>query len=200
MKQFNKNAAVKSEAESIVKNEILPKFKILQDYIYGEYQNHLRKGPGLVSLGNLKGTEFYQGCLKYSTTLENPEAEDLHKYGLEANAKSKQRFVELAIELGHGGQNLTFAEAVEAVTNDPSYVFESSDEIMEAFQDEIDNIIPRLKTIFHEEMLTENVLTVNVKPVPAGGGGIAYYRQGSVDGRREGTYIMKNIAEIDEIG
>ena len=108
------------------------------------------------------------------------------QFGLESIAKSKDRFLTLAIQLGHGNESLTFEEAVEKVTNDKTYLFQNSEEIIEAYKDEIDNVIPRLKNIFHEALLTEQVLNVNVKPVPPGGGGIAYYREASADGRRNG--------------
>ena len=74
MKQFNKNAAVKSEAESIVKNEILPKFKILQDYIYGEYQNHLRKGLAKQLLLHIEDFARQRdiSSVKADTNFDNP--------------------------------------------------------------------------------------------------------------------------------
>ena len=77
--QFLANDQVKNEAIKVVQNEILPRFKTLQDYIFGEYQNHLRKGPGLVAMNNLQGTEFYQGCLQSYTSLDNVDPADLHQ-------------------------------------------------------------------------------------------------------------------------
>ena len=105
---------------------------------------------------------------------------------MEGNVKSKKRFVEVAIELGYGNDSLTFDEAVDKVTQDRSLSFESSEVIMEAFKDELDNIAPRLKTLFNERILTEKVMQVNVKKVPPGGGGIAYYVPASANGRRNG--------------
>ena len=59
LKQFLKNDKVKDEAKKIVQDEILPRFKTLQNYIFdGEYQNHLRKGPGVVAMNDLQGNEI----------------------------------------------------------------------------------------------------------------------------------------------
>ena len=202
LKQFLKNDKVKDEAKKIVQDEILPRFKTLQNYIFdGEYQNHLRKGPGVVAMNNLQGNEFYKGCLHSYTSLDNLDPADLYQFGLESNAKSKKRYLELAILLGHGNESMTFDEAVEKVSMDQTYLFENSTQVIEAYKDEIDNVIPRLTNIFHEELLTEKVLSVNVKPVPPGGGGIAYYDSGSADGRRNGktlkiTSIVKKFPSM----
>ena len=82
LKQFLTNDKVKDEAKNVVQNEILPRFKVLQNYIFGEYQNHLRKGPGLVAMNNLKGAEFYQGCLQSYTSLDNVDPADLHQVNI----------------------------------------------------------------------------------------------------------------------
>ena len=190
--QFLKNDKVKDEAKQIVQNDILPRFKLLQDYIYGEYQNHLRKGPGVVAMNNLQGSDFYKGCLHSYTSLDNLDPADLYQYGVENVDKSQKRFVELSILLGHGNESMTFDEAAEKVSTDQSYLFENSNQVIEAYNDEVDNVIPRLKSIFHEEFLTEKVLNINVKPVPPGGGGIAYYEPGSADGRRNGKKPLLN--------
>ena len=83
--QFLANDQVKNEAIKVVQNEILPRFKTLQDYIFGEYQNHLRNGPGLVAMNNLQGTEFYQGCLQSYTSLDNVDPADLHQVNKQLN-------------------------------------------------------------------------------------------------------------------
>ena len=57
---------------------------------------------------------------------------------------------------------------------------------MQAFIDAVDNINPRLSTVFEESILGDDVYEVNVKPLPPNGGGIAYYIGPSIDGKRKG--------------
>ena len=49
---------LQDRAKAVIDNEILPAFEKLTKYIYGEYYQHLRKGPGVNSLPN--GDQFYQ--------------------------------------------------------------------------------------------------------------------------------------------
>ena len=55
MSQFWQRKKYKSEALKIVRTRVLPAFNHLENFMKNEYMQHLRKGPGLMSLGNLKG-------------------------------------------------------------------------------------------------------------------------------------------------
>ena len=44
--------------------------------------------------------------------------------------------------------------------------------------------------LFEDKILTKKVLDVNIKPVPPGRGGIAYFSSGSADGRRMGSFYI----------
>ena len=46
-------------------DKVLPALKKLEDYVFGEYQNHLRSAPGAWAMEN--GDEFYQACIDYHT-------------------------------------------------------------------------------------------------------------------------------------
>ncbi len=183
-KQFSKNEAVKEEAADVIENQVLPAFKKLGDFVHGEYYDNLRPMAGVNSV-RTGGVELYQAFVEYHTTLRDHTPRDIYVYGSEQLEKSVARFVELAESLGYG-TGLTFQEAVEAVTGDESVLFEGKNETVQAFVDEIDNINPRLKDLFEEDILGDDVYEVNVKPVPPNGGGIAYYIGPSIDGKRKG--------------
>ena len=54
----------------------------------------------------------------------------------------------------------------------------------------LENIKPKLATVFETNILTEKLLNVDVKPTPPGTAGIAYYEAGTPDGRRDGVFYV----------
>ena len=84
------------------------------------------------------------------------------------------------------GRKLSFASALEAVKSDKNAYFESSEAVMEAFNNETDNINLRLPKFFEDAILGDDVYNVNVEPMPSDRGGIAYYVPPTVDGNRTG--------------
>jgi uncharacterized protein (DUF885 family) len=198
--QFSKNNLVRDEALKVIRNQIIPSFKKLQDFIHGDYSKHLRKSAGLVSLNNLKGDEFYQACLDFHATLKGVDARELHNFGLKSLRTSQARFVKLAKILGlSGNESPTFVEAAQWHDNNPNMFFNSSEAIVAAFVGETENIKPRLKILFEEKILSQAVMNVNVnwgwhcllQTIYSGwskrrstSGGIAYYKPSTEDGRR----------------
>ena len=68
--------------------------------------------------------------------------------------------------------------------------FKTEKEIIDAYQKANEEIKPKLYDLFEDKILTKKVLDVNIKPVPPGRGGIAYFSTGSADGRRMGTFYI----------
>ena len=48
----------------------------------------------------------------------------------------------------------------------------------------------KIRPLFDEHVLNSDTFNVTVKPVPPGGGGLAYYSNPSVDGRRKGSFYI----------
>ena len=81
--QFIRNRAYRNDALKVIQNEVLPAFKEYQDFIATKYLKHVRKGPGVVSMGNLNGGKYYQACLEFSTTIKNINATELYEFGMQ---------------------------------------------------------------------------------------------------------------------
>ena len=81
--QFIRNRAYRNDALKVIQNEVLPAFKEYQDFIATKYLKHVRKGPGVVSMGNLDGGKYYQACLEFSTTIKNINATELYEFGMQ---------------------------------------------------------------------------------------------------------------------
>ena len=90
-RQFSKNDFSRLVAAEYIENKILPAYKELEEYIFGDYYKHARNGPGVLSFSNLKGKDFYQACLKYYTTKSEVNPEELHSFGYESLNKSQSR-------------------------------------------------------------------------------------------------------------
>ena len=116
-KMLAKNNSTKNEAAQIIKEEILPSYEILSNYIFGEYYKHLRPGPGIESLTNLKGDEFYEANLEFYTTQSNVDPKEIHQFGYECLKKSQERFKEIVVKMGYVNESATFMESLNAITS-----------------------------------------------------------------------------------
>ena len=86
--QFAKDRAYKRDAFKIIQNQVLPAFRDFQHFLETKYMKNVRKGPGVVSLGNLNGEDYYQACLEFSTTIKNINATELYQFGMKVNTLS----------------------------------------------------------------------------------------------------------------
>ena len=98
--QLSRSKYFKDEAYVVIKEKVLPAFKKLLQFLEKEYLRNVRKGPGVISLGHLKGQEYYQACLEYSTTIQNINATELYLFGMRELEKSQKRLVQLTHQLG----------------------------------------------------------------------------------------------------
>jgi len=177
---------IQEQAKKMIAEEILPAYKKLQGYVFGEYSKHLRPSPAASSLQN--GAEFYQRSIEYYTTLIGVTPSEIHEIGLEEVSALKKKVSEAGVQLGYG--NITFPEFVKELKSDERQYFQSANETLSFFMDLIAEIDPALDKVFDQEVLSESVRKFNVEPVPKGGGGLAYYRSASLDGKRKGTFFI----------
>ena len=92
----------------------------------------MRPGPGILSLKNHKGAQFYQACVEYYTTLQNVNTTELQEYGYELLEKSQNRFKNLAVQLGYVNNitsTVTFKEAAETLISERNLYFNSEVEV-----------------------------------------------------------------------
>ena len=64
---------------------------------------------------------------------------------------------------------------------------------MKAFQDEVLRINPFLPKYFSKEVLTKDIYELEVKPVPPGKSGLAYYKAASYDKTRKGAFFINTL-------
>ena len=179
-------ARIQNEAKAVIMNDILPKFKALQDYIYGDYQRHLRKTPGISSLPN--GQQFYQRCIEYQTSLRGVSAQDIHKVGLEEVELLRSQAEQSANEVGL--KRTSFRDVVAHFTGKDMASFPTGNQTIMEFKDTVAKINPQLDQYFSKNILTDDVFDLEVKKVPEGKHGIAYYEDASFDKSRKGAFYI----------
>lgn len=161
---------IKEEAKRTIHHKVIPAFEKLQSYLFDEYFMHLREFPGISSLDD----DIYQAYLEYYTTIEGITPEEIHNIGLDEVAKLKSEMMTVVKnELGHN--NMSFLELAEMLKDDTNQLFESKEEIIEYYQDVIQQAMGKIGQFFDEKVLNNDTYNINFKQVPPGGGGLAYY-------------------------
>ena len=188
---------IQERAKSAIQNDVLPAFQQLKIFVENVYMKMTRKWPGLSYVPN--GEQKYQRYLEYHTTIEGITPEEVHNTGLE----EVERLQTLVVQTGEqalGFVNATFKEIMSSVKNDAKQSFDNEDEIMKYFQDIIDNIAPKLKLVMDDTLLNNDTYNLQLKKLPAGSGGLAYYIRPTVDGRRKGAFYINtnNIQNIQK--
>ena len=176
-------------------NDVIPSYKKLQKFIQDEYLPHVRTTAGVHSLPN--GKQYYKDCLKWSTTLPDLTAEEVHQIGLETVKELRKNVSSIANELGKG--DLKFLEFVKYIQELPEQKFDTKEELLAYIKDLISNKInPSLNKVVPEEFLTDKLYMLDVKATPPGAGGFAYYIGGTKDGKRNGTYYinLENVSNF----
>lgn len=68
--------------------------------------------------------------------------------------------------------------------------FKSPSEIFRKYTNELENIKPKLMSIFEDRILTKEIFEMDVREIPKGSPGLAYYSRPSKDGRRQGSFSV----------
>ncbi len=186
--------AIQKEALQVIRDEVLPAFKKLKNYVQNEYIRHLRPKIGLSSLPD--GEKLYQSFLEFHTTIKGITPEEVHNTGLEEVRRLKKGMMQVAQDLGY--RNHTFKQFVEAIKSDPAQFFASRDECLDFYKSTVNDILPKLDTIFEPRLINDYTKNLNVEPVPPAGSGLAYYRGASFDGRRKGAFFI-NLEKLDAL-
>ena len=188
---------IQDRAKSSIQNNVLPAYQKLKVFIEHVYMKMTRKWPGLSNVPN--GEQRYQRYLEYHTTIEGITPEEVHNTGLEEVERLQALVVETG-EQGLGFVNANFKEIMTSVKNDAKQSFDSEDEIIKYFQNIIDKIEPKLKLVMDDALLNNDTYNLQLRKLPAGSGGLAYYIRPTVDGRRQGAFYINtnNIKNIQK--
>ncbi|MFZ2030129.1 MAG: DUF885 domain-containing protein [Vitreimonas sp.] len=180
----------RSQARTIIHDQILPAQQAAVTFIQTEYLPHSRATIGLNAIPH--GREYYAYLARqFTTTTMTPE--QMHALGESEVTRIR---AEMEQEIRASGFHGDFAAFVNFLHTDPQFYAHSADELMMRTAEivkRVDNQLPRL-------FGTQPRLTFGIRVIPAEtaeGSTTAYYTQGSPALGQAGTYWV-NTTHLDQ--
>jgi uncharacterized protein (DUF885 family) len=171
---------LKEEITQTANSEVLSAYRRFADFIAEEYAPRGRITIGQSSLPN--GAQMYRNAIREQTTTDMSPAA-IHELGLREVARINGLLAELAHKSGHSDLKRFRA----ALNNDPKYIPNSADEIVDDFRHYVSLMQPRLPELFG--VFPSAPLTVEAMP-PSQPGNISHYIPGTPDGSRPARVVV----------
>jgi uncharacterized protein (DUF885 family) len=169
---------ISAELMDTVTDVVLPTYKRFAKFVRIVYLPACRKDPGVWALPD--GDAYYAFRIRQSTTL-NKTAAEIHRIGLDEVAHDEAEMLGIVKKLGFADLK-TFSAALKA---DPAQHPTSPTQLVDAYKHYIGQMEPRLPELFGR--LPKAKLEVVAMPdYMASGQPMAFYDQGTPDGKRPG--------------
>jgi uncharacterized protein (DUF885 family) len=172
-----------SEAESAIRDDVIPAYQRLSDFVEKTYLPKSRDSVG--AWDTPEGDAFYRTRLAWFTTTQlSPE--EVHQLGLKEVSRIRGEMDKVIARVGFKG---SFAEFLTFLRTDPRFYYKDPDELMRAYMVMSKRIDPLLPQFFGKLPRTP----YGVRPIPASSAPFtttAYYEPLSPDGRRPGFYYV----------
>ena len=174
---------LQQEARQAVEQQIVPAFKKFKDFFVSEYLPACFDQVGIWQMPN--GAERYAYEIRHFTTT-NVTAEEVHQIGLREVARIRREMDKILQQTGFKG---TREEFFKFLRTDPQFFYKTPDDLFEAYKALAKTVDPNLVKVFRT--LPREPYGVEAIPaVAAPDTTAAYYRPGSADGSRAGTYFV----------
>ncbi len=108
-------ASLRTQATSVIKEQVFPSYQAFYDFMVGEYQPNARQNIAASSLPN--GAAFYANRVKHFTTLDMT-ADEVHQIGLAEVKRIRAEMNAIIARLGFEG---SFADFVEFLRTDSQF-------------------------------------------------------------------------------
>lgn len=174
---------VKGKASKILSEKVFPALKRLHDYLVEEYIPQCRETIAFSDLPN--GKQWYLQCIKLQTTT-NLSPKKIHKMGLTEVDRIHTAMHVIKEEANFSG---TLKEFFSHVRQDPSFYFTSRTDLIEGYQNILEQVKEKLSTQFNR--LPESPCVI--VPVPESSEEqtvVAYYLEGSLKSNRPGQFFV----------
>ena len=171
------------EARQTVEHEIVPAFKKFKEFFVSEYLPACFDQVGIWQMPD--GLERYAYLARHFTTT-NATPEEIHQIGLKEVARIRAEMDKVMAQTGFKG---TRQEFFNFLRTDPRFYYTNAADLLEAYKAQAKTVDPNLvkvfKTLPREPYGVEAIPAVAAPDTTA-----AYYRPGSADGSRAGTYFV----------
>ena len=176
-------ARLTGAGEEAISGAVLPAFQKFKTFFTKEY---LPACPEKTGFSNLKnGKEIYTFLVRRETTTDLAP-EKIHELGLSEVTRIRAEMEKVKTAAGFQG---SLDEYFKFLRTDPQFFCKSPEELLNRYRATAKRIDPLMTKLFH----TLPRLPYGVEPIPdlvAPDTTTAYYREGSADGVRAGTYFV----------
>lgn len=166
-----------------INQRIVPAYDKLRDYVVETYLPATRETHGMSHLPN--GEAWYAFLVEGTTTTDLTPAE-IHQIGLDEVKRIHGEMREVMRETGFEG---TLHEFFEFMNEDPRFIAETQDELLEGYRAMKDRIAPRLPELF-DVMPKADYEIRPVEPFREKSASGASYQRGTPDGSRPGVFFL----------
>ncbi len=176
-------AAMTKRASDAIRDGIVPAYREFQKFFETEYLPACYDGVGVWQMP--RGNEAYAYFARQQTTT-NLTPEQIHQIGLDEVARIHGEMEKVMAQVGYKG---TMPEFFNFLRTDPQFFFKTPEELLAAYKVQAKTTDPLLVRLFK----TLPRLTYGVEPIPAAlapDTTTAYYRPGSPDAPRAGTFCV----------
>ena len=174
---------IQKRARAVIKDQVIPAYRILDEFLINEYLPATRESYGVYDLPN--GYQWYEQLAKWHTTTDlNPD--EIHQIGLNEVKRIRGEMQTIIESLNWEG---TFDEFLTYLRTDPQFYFETEEELLQAYLATCKRIDPLLTRLFD----TLPRMPYGIKPIPiesAPDTTTAYYMSPAADGSRAGYYYV----------
>ncbi|MBC8024961.1 MAG: DUF885 domain-containing protein, partial [Steroidobacteraceae bacterium] len=174
---------IAAEYEAALRQEILPAYARLADFVERDYLPAARTTVGWSALAD--GQAWYRWRIEKSTTMDRP-AEEIHELGLTEVARIRGEMLAVKEKVGVKGDLDAFFKFLE---EDPQFYFTNEGDLLEAYRDakrHIDAMLPKLFSDFPKADYEIRA----VEPFRAASSAGASYQSPSADGSRPGIFYI----------
>jgi uncharacterized protein (DUF885 family) len=174
---------LRQEAAQAIAQQIVPAFKKFKEFFVGEYLPACFDQVGVWQIPD--GADRYAYEVRHFTTT-NATPEEVHQIGLKEVARIRAEMDKILAQTGFKG---TRDEFFKFLRTDPQFFYKTPDDLFEAYKALAKTVDPNLVKVFRT--LPREPYGVEAIPaVAAPDTTAAYYRPGSADGSRAGTYFV----------
>ncbi len=189
-----KQDVIKKTYGDFISNKLVPKYKLLNNFLVDTYLPACRETDGIGDLPN--GEATYDYLIRLHTTT-NLTADEIHNLGLSEVARIREEMEKVKSEIGFKGDLISFFEFIRA--NENLKPFTKPEQVIANFNTIKKRIAIRLDSVFTSKPKAgfEVKRTEAFREASAS----AEYVPGSKDGIRSGTFYVpiQNVAEFNTL-
>jgi uncharacterized protein (DUF885 family) len=171
------------QAQQAIREQIIPAFQKFKQFFVSEYLPACFDEVGAWQLPN--GAESYAFDIRNHTTL-NLSADQVHEIGLREVERIRNKMQRIMAQTGFKG---TREEFFKFLRTDPQFFYKTPRELFDGYKVVAKTIDPNLVKVFRT-LPREPYGVEEIPAAVAPDTTTAYYRAGSADGSRAGTYFV----------